>query len=439
MVSPKAAGALSVGIDFGTANTVIALADAAGDVRVLPFEHNEIVSETFPTALCFWEEVAGGEHFKHVEAGPWAISQYLNGLSAHRFIQSFKSFAASGSFKETRIFSDRFRFEDLLAAFMRVLQRHAEGTATLAGAPVRIGRPVRFAGASPDEALAMERYRAGFASAGITDARYVYEPVAAAFFFARQLAADATILVADFGGGTSDFSVIRFTRRNGRLEATPLGNAGIGIAGDSFDARLIDKVVAPELGKGSEYRSMGAVLPLPNRYFAGLASWNQLAVMKHGRDLADLVKLARMAIDPEPLQAFIRIVEDDLGFALHRAVSATKIALSDADSAPFSFTVGDVEIERRISRADFESWIAPDVTRLGETVDQALANAGIGEAGIDAVFFTGGSSSIPAIRQVFADRFGTQRLTFAERFSSIAAGLALMAQADDLDGSLSLS
>ena len=161
-----------------------------------------------------------------------------------RFMQSFKSFAASRTFQDTHIFRERYRFEDLLAAFLRCLLRHAGGQLDLGGARIVIGRPVTFAGGRPDEALAMERYAKAFGRLGVTAADYVYEPVGAAFFYARRLEHDATVLVADFGGGTSDFSVMRFERIAGKMRATPLAHAGVGIAGDAFDRRIVDRVVS---------------------------------------------------------------------------------------------------------------------------------------------------------------------------------------------------
>ena len=191
-----------------------------------------------------------------------------------------------------------------------------------------IGRPVRFAGSAPDDALAMRRYRSAFARLGVDHGHYVYEPVGAAFFYARQLRQEATILVADFGGGTSDFSVMRFEERSGRITARPLAHSGIGIAGDAFDYRIIDNVVSPRLGKGASYRSFGKVVAIPNGYYANFARWNQLTMMKTNGDLKELVELRRAAVDPEPLAKLIDIIENDLGFTLYRAVAATKTALS---------------------------------------------------------------------------------------------------------------
>jgi hypothetical chaperone protein len=259
----------------------------------------------------------------------------------------------------------------------------------------------------------------------------VYEPVGAAFFFARQLDNDATVLVADFGGGTSDFSVMRFRRTGGRLRAEPLGHAGIGIAGDAFDYRIVDHLVSPRLGKGGRYRSMGKILAIPNHYYANLARWNQLAMMKGSGDLKELQELARVALDPDPLRQFIEIIEYDLGFALYRAVSAAKIALSDRTEAEFHFQAGDIDIGATITRTEFESWIAADVDRIGETVDEALRRAGTAPSDVERVFLTGGTSFVPAIRRLFVDRFGTERLTSADQFESIAYGLAFIGQTED--------
>jgi hypothetical chaperone protein len=432
MLSAKPAD-LSIGIDFGTSNTVVALADPEGKVEAVRFDHHGAWLDVYVSALCFWDEGRGKGLPVRAEGGPWAIDQFLEGRTAHRFIQSFKSFAASATFQDTRIFGERYRFEDLLAAFLRTLTRHAGPGLSFEGATVVIGRPVRFAGTRPDDGLAMERYRAAFGKLGASHAAYVYEPVGAAFFYAQQLAHDATVLVADFGGGTSDFSVMRFSRAAGDLRAEPLGHAGVGIAGDAFDYRIVDHVVSPRLGKGGRYRSMGKILAIPNHYYANFARWNQLAMMKGTRDLKELRELARDALDPEPLQAFIDIVEYDLGFALYRAVSAAKIALSEQEEACFRFKAEGVDIETPMTRTAFESWIAEDVARIAETVDEALRRAGVDAEEIERVFLTGGTSFVPAVRRLFVDRFGEDRLTTGAQFSSIAYGLALVGQTKDPD------
>jgi len=192
--------------------------------------------------------------------------------------------------------------------------------------------------------------------------------------------------------------------------------------------------VAPRLGKGGQYRSMGdKLLAFPNHYYANLARWNHLALMKGSGDLKELRELARTALDPAPLETFIEIVEQDLGFALYRAVSDAKVALSSEREASFRFAAGGASIEATVTREAFERWIAPDVERIAATVDEALAQAGVEAGAVDRVFLTGGTSFVPAIRRLFVERFGEDRLTSADQFESIAYGLALIGRTPEPD------
>src|ERR671913_2286911 len=160
------AAPVSIGIDFGTSNTVVAIAGPDGRAEAITFDHRGASPTVYVTALLFWDERHGSGRRTRVEGGPFAIDRFLEGLHAHRFIQSFKTFAASATFQETRIFRERFRFEDLLAAFLRTLVRHAGGALDLGAERVVIGRPGRFAGPKPDEVLAMQRYRTAFERLG---------------------------------------------------------------------------------------------------------------------------------------------------------------------------------------------------------------------------------------------------------------------------------
>jgi hypothetical chaperone protein len=226
---------------------------------------------------------------------------------------------------------------------------------------------------------------------------------------------------------------MRFARTAGRLRAEPLGHAGIGVAGDTFDSRIVDRVVAPRLGKGGSYRSFDKVLPLPIHYFTKLSRWNELALMKGSADLRDMRELVHAALDPGPLRDLIALIELDLGFSLHRAVSAAKVALATRENVEFQFADGNVDIRATIARRDFESWIAGDLARIAATVDQVLDASKIAARAVDKVFLTGGSSFVPAVQRLFAQRFGREKLTSADQFESIAYGLALIGQSENPD------
>jgi hypothetical chaperone protein len=420
----------AAGLDFGTTNSVAAIAGAAGDEpRLIAFDGPDGSGDVFRSALCFWhdEDVRRG---LAVEAGPAAIREYLDYPSDSRFLQSFKSVAASASFDTASVFDKRYRFEELGRLFLARLAAHAGGNLDRLDRVV-VGRPVRFAGARPDPAVARTRYDAmfdGFAG----EVHYVYEPLAAAFGYAARLTEPATLLVADFGGGTSDFSVVRVEEPGAGRRCVPLGHAGIGIAGDRFDQRIVDRLVLPLLGKGGSYRSFDKVLEIPAGYFAEFADWSKLALMRNRKTLADLERLRRSALDPDAIGRMIALIENELGFPLYDAVATLKRTLSQADGATFRFDGAGLTIETGVTRAEFERWIAGDVAAIAATVDHALANAGVGEGAIDRVFLTGGTSLVPAVRAIFEHRFGSGRIMDGGELTSIAYGLALIAQADDV-------
>jgi hypothetical chaperone protein len=425
-------GDISIGIDFGTTNTVIALARPGGTVRAVEFRDDRDLSDLYRSVLCF-EHLSTSRHDIQAQAGTKAIRSYLTSIYETRFIQSFKSHVASAIFDETRIFGRGYKFEDLLSVFFRHAIADADGQLAERSGRVVSGRPVAFVGAPPDETLAIQRYGEAYRRVGIPDPAYVYEPVGAAYYYAQRLTADALVLVCDFGGGTSDFSLIRFERRSNRVAATPIGHTGLAVAGDNFDYRIIDAVVSPRLGKGTLFKSIDKILPIPQHYHSSFARWHQLAMLKTPEHIRDLERLQRASLSPDKIAKFIAIIRNDWGFNIYRAVSDTKVKLSAAPRADFVLGLGDIEIEQEISRADFESWIADDIGRIELTVDRLLETESVRVDDINSVFLTGGSSYIPAVRRVFEARFGAHRLADGEHFHSVAFGLALIGLEDDLE------
>jgi hypothetical chaperone protein len=426
------APARAIGVDFGTTNTVISSVgdDGQAELIAFPAEGEDVVA--FRSALSFHPDPEDPRR-RVIEAGPWAIEAYAEEPIETRLIQSFQSYAASPLFSETRILGRRYTFEDMLSAFLLRMRAHAPDGLSDLPERVIVGRPVEFAGARPDSDLALRRYQVAFERLGFKEVRYAFEPVAAAFFFARKLMTDAVVLVGDFGGGTSDFSIARFRRRGGAIRAEALANSGVGVAGDAFDYRIIDAVVSPELGKGSSYRAFDHVLPIPARYYAAFARWEQLALLRASVDMRDIRRLRRDAVEPEKFARLVEILDDNHGYRLYRAVSRLKQALSDSPGATFLLEAGSVRLERRVERADFESWIAPELAAIEAALDRALDRAGLGPDGVDRVFLTGGSSFVPAVRQLFARRFGEAKLEGGSELVSIASGLAYIGREPDLD------
>jgi hypothetical chaperone protein len=428
---PDLGGAV-IGIDFGTTNTVVARLDRSKEARLVNFEGPAGPLAPFRSALSFHGDEREPAQ-RVIAAGPWAIEAYVEEPLETRFIQSFKSYAASPLFQETRILGRRYEFEDLLSTFLLRLKTHGDSDLAPPGATCIVGRPVAFSGLRPDPALALKRYETAFRRLGFGAVRYAYEPVAAAFFFARKLQGDATVMVGDFGGGTSDFSIMRFERRAGQLHATALANAGVGVAGDAFDYRIIDNLVSPALGKGSSYRAFDNVLPIPNRYYAAFARWEQLALMRASKDMRDIRGLVRTALEPTRLAALVDVLDNNRGYQLYQAVSGLKEALSTWEVAPFRFQAGAVEIARDVRRSEFETWIAPELAAIAGAIDEALERADLTPADLDRVFLTGGSSFVPAVRHLFTGRFGAAKIEGGGELVSIASGLAYIGAEAELD------
>ncbi|WP_428489515.1 Hsp70 family protein [Rhodopila sp.] len=417
-----------IGVDFGTTNSVVTAVRTDGSVETVrhPFGSTEV--EVIRSVLCFWNDGARDRIVLRHAIGPAAIEAYLDDPLDSRLMMSLKSYLAQRSFSETRVFGRTFALDGLIGLFLAAILPRPHDAMLVAG------RPVRFAGETPDDSLGEQRLRASYAAAGWAEVHTALEPEAAGYRFARGLTTAATVLIGDFGGGTSDFSVLRFEPGSNR-PVTALGHAGIGIAGDTFDFRIMDQVVSPRLGKGTTYRPGGTDLPVPPEYYSSFARWHRLSLMRAPKTLRDIEAVARTAKHPDRLGALLRLIRDELGYELYRAVSGVKAELSRAERAVLRFRHADFAIEQTIARADFEHWIAPDIARIAATVDLALAEAGLRQDRIDRVFLTGGTSLVPAVRRLFTSRFGDALVTGGDEFVSVAEGLALIGR-DRLGGAI---
>ncbi|MDB5403226.1 MAG: putative chaperone protein [Acetobacteraceae bacterium] len=408
-----------IGVDFGTTNSVVTLLRPDGSVATVRHPFGAAEMDVIRSVLCFWNDGAKDRVVLRHAIGPAAIEAYLDDPLESRLMMSLKSYLAQRSFTETRVFGRPFTLEGLIGLFLGAILPTPRDTVLIAG------RPVRFAGETPDDDFGEQRLRASYAGAGWTDIETALEPEAAGYRFARGLTAPATVLIGDFGGGTSDFSVMQFEPGSNR-PVQALGHAGVGIAGDTFDYRIMDHVVSPRLGKGTTYRPGGTDLPVPPEYYSSFARWHRLSLMRAPKTIRDIEAVARTAKYPDRLGALLRLIRDELGYELYRTVSGVKADLSRAETAVLRFHHADFAIEETIARVDFEHWIAPDIARIAATVDLALAEAGVGQDAIDRVFLTGGTSLVPAVRGLFTTRFGVERVTGGGEFVSVAEGLALI-------------
>jgi len=423
-----------VGIDFGTTNSSIArIGRNDSDVQLATFSLQGHPTESYRSVLYLEHARENGRNKLASWTGPKGIERYLSREGTGRLIQSLKSFLASRMFQRTEIFGKRFTVEELIARILRDLREEAERQF---GEPITsaiAGRPVRFVGAETkeDDAYAESRLRTAFHLAGFETVEFELEPVAAAHYYESTLDRDELILIGDFGGGTSDFSLIRVgptILRRGRTEGDLLGNDGVGIAGDAFDAKIIRRLVSPLLGAGTDMRSMDKTLPVPAWLYAKLERWHHLSFLKT-KDTLNLLRSVRgQAREPGKIEALIHLVNEDLGYRLHQAVQETKASLSRATTATFQLSDGPIDIDTVTERRCVESWIAGELAKIEACVDALLTTCDIKPAAVNMVFLTGGSSFVPAVRRIFEQRFGAERVQTGNEFTSVASGLALRAR-----------
>lgn len=407
-----------VGIDFGTTNSAIAVAGASGPPQLLELPGpGGDTSETWRSVLYFEPGARGGVD---VSAGSLAIARYLETGGDGRLVQSIKSHLASKLFRKTGILQRNYALEDLIAAFLLRLREAADRDL---GSRAVVGRPVRYWGAESDEddQRAVERMHAALALAGFTEVVLEPEPSAAAARLGADLTGEELVLIADFGGGTSDFSLLRMAP-DGTDEI--LGIGGLGIGGDTFDGCIVDEIVAPSLGKGSMYSdAFGAETEVPRSLYVNLRRWHHLAFLKSRSTMALLERVHGGASEPEQIERFVHVIEHDLGLPLHRAVERAKIAVSSEPRGELVFRDPPIDLVEPLERADFEDWIASDLDRLDQVVDEVLAEGGVRPDEVTRVFTTGGTSFVPAVRQRLAARF-PGRLTGGGELTSVALGLA---------------
>ncbi|HTH16670.1 MAG TPA: Hsp70 family protein [Magnetospirillum sp.] len=421
-----------VGMDFGTTNSAVAVAGAGGAARILSHptfgttgsEH----SDTLRSMVAF-------EKARRDQAlvGHEAVAAYLNGDGECRLLQSFKSYLTSRLFSSANIFNSSISLERLIAFVVEHLRTVAE---TEAGAPVRqvvAGRPVRFVAedGKVEDDYAVARLVEAFTQAGVERVEFEYEPIAAAYYYEQDLTRDEIVLVADFGGGTSDFCLVRLGPGRASL-ANPrdaiIGTAGVGLAGDAFDRRIVERGVAEHFGKNTTYRSNHKDLPVPDWIYGKFARWHHIGFLGTASTLRMLKDIQRHASHPERIEDLLTLIDYHLGYHLYRAVEAVKVGLSRADSTTFRFHHDGIAIEQSVTRAEFEDWIAPELADIAQCVDSLLEASGTRVGEVDRVFMTGGTSLVPAVRSLFTDRFGADRIHSGGEFISVASGLAYRAR-----------
>lgn len=408
--------ARACGIDFGTSNSTVGWL-RSGQATLLPLEEGK---PTLPSVVFFNAEESS------VSFGRAGLREYLDGYEG-RLMRSLKSLLGSSLIDgRTEVQGEVVAFRDLLTQFIGTLKTRAEAEGRYGFEQAVFGRPVFFVDDDSAADKVAESTLADVArSVGFKEISFQYEPIAAAFHYETTLAREAVVLVADIGGGTSDFSIVRLSPERARQAergSDVLANAGVHIGGTDFDKELSLAAVMPLLGYRGQLTN-GRKMPA-SIYF-NLATWHTINFVYARQVWAEQQRLLLDAMEPESIKRLLALIKERAGHWLANEVEQAKIALSEGETAVLPlerFAPGERKI---LTRIEFDLATEMLVEKVETTVTRLLADAGLPAAGIDTIFFTGGSSGIPLLRRRIAAMLPQASVVEGDLFGSIGSGLAV--------------
>lgn len=414
------------GLDFGTTNTSLAWARSADDVVLCDLDPYAPDPRVLRSLLYFSRET------RSFVVGQRAIAEYLAEDMHGVLMQSIKTFLGDDSFEATWVHDRSYRLEDLIAVIFQYV-RHAIRSLTTDDAFLVIGRPAIFVDRPEKEAIARERLRRAAQLAGFFDVDFEYEPIAAGLAYESRLQDSELALIADFGGGTSDFTVMRLgSKASGDRQDDILASAGVQIGGDVFDGRIMVQKLGKYFGAGTTFRSMERQrMPFPKHLIARLGVWHQIPFLRSPKTTEVLTRMRSTSSDPARIDTFLNLLDGNYTFFLYREIERAKSVLSADERATIRFLRDEIVIDEIIQREGFERAIAADYDAIQRCMHQVLETAGVQPAQIRSVFLTGGSAQIPVIRRMFEDQFGTHALKSHDYLTSVAFGLGLSALRSD--------
>lgn len=417
-------------IDFGTSNSLLAAASSDAHHPPIPLDPSAEDPSLLRSILFFPE--AGGPHERTFHLGKAAIDEYVAQGSRGRLVRSLKRFLPMRGFTRTTINNRTFSLEELIAIVLRELRERADRHFGARVTRALLGRPARFSAAPEDDAFAEDRLRQAARLAGFRQVDFCPEPVAAARDFRDELGSDTLMLVGDFGGGTSDYSLVMMGRGGFELSDV-LAVGGVSVAGDALDGSIMRARVARHFGAEVQYRVPFGdnVLSMPRPLMEKLCSPAEMSLLgqRDARSFLDDVRSwslgerDRACID----QLFV-LVEDGLGFMLFDAIEHAKKRLSAAAEARLSFHVPGIDIDQPLTRADFERGASRELASIIGALDATLERAGASSSDVELVCLTGGTARVPFINAALERRFGQGRLHSLRGLHAVAEGLARHAQ-----------
>ncbi|MFN4154967.1 MAG: Hsp70 family protein [Paracoccaceae bacterium] len=404
------------GVDFGTSNSTVSI-PAGNGAQLIALEGAQV---TLPSAV-FWDAEGAPPQF-----GRAAMAAYVEGDDG-RLMRGLKSALGSDLIHEkTRVGNRAIAFTQIIGRFFGHLRGKLEA-AQPGTDHVVLGRPVHFVDDDAAGDQAAQDVLEGIArEQGFAEVGFQYEPIAAALDYESRISAEELVLIVDIGGGTTDFSVIRVSTDGARRadrSGDILANHGLRLGGTDLDRMLSLDHIMPDLGLGSLVH--GGKAPMPQHYYLDLASWHRINAMYAPGVAREIRELRQRAARPDLLDRLLSVLELRHGHALAMAAEAAKIDLSDRTVTQILIAALTGGRDKTLSRTGFEATVAQPVLRLTSGLAEVLRRAGVAPRDIGTVFMTGGSASLPVLRDAVTRCLPGTPIATGDMFGSVGTGLAL--------------
>lgn len=407
-------------IDFGTSHSLVGALQHGVRKDALPidpFSEDPSLMRTllyFPTSdVCYY--------------GAEAIKLYLENDMEGRLFRSFKSHLPNQNYLGTVVDNRMLSLETMVGLFLMEIRKRSEKILDTKITKAIIGKPARYSMDEVADEFALHRMQKAALYAGFTDVRFVPEPLAAALDFRREIKEDKTILIGDFGGGTSDFTIMKITQ-DAFQKSDVLGVDGCPLAGDALDSVFMSSRLNRSFGAQTQYRMplSNNLLKMPSSIMDRLNKPSQIVHLKERETYQFIKEVQKCALkdeDKDSIERLFVMIEDQQIFQFFEEIEQTKKSLSKKPTAKFKFSYPDLETEDVFSMVEFEGWSEKIKTDIFAALDRCFTQAGLREDQVDYVFLTGGTAHVPFIQKEFERRFGSEKMQTKNFFHSILSGL----------------
>jgi hypothetical chaperone protein len=408
------------GIDFGTSNSLLSFVQKGEAPRVINLENNAPILRS----LIFTPDK--GQYYFGTEA----IDKYQELGGDGRFFRSLKKFLPEPGFKGTEVFGRRMKIEELVATILREIKRRADEEVGHNVENVVLGRPALYSLDPKKDQLAQERMKTAAELAGFKRVEFCPEPIAAGLDVEMELS-DKAILICDFGGGTSDFTLLKNSKA-GYSTDDVLGLSGVFVAGDAFDGRVMRSFVSSEFGRDVKYKApMGNnLLGFPKKLLRRLCNPAHIVFLKDRENWEFLKELEKWSVggdDEKYFKQLFCLVEEQLGYPVYSKIEESKIELG-SKSSRFLFEHPGINIDMMIDKKEFEIAVEPELDDIFASLEKVFIQSGIKIEDVSLVRITGGTGQMPLVQARLIKLFGSEKIQMNEVFQSVVQGLGKYAE-----------